>query len=187
MDVGSHRIVPFLVAAEATLRANPPCAVILDLRGDGGGEYIDTWHFVHVLSDLLAPGGRIFVLTNAQAFSAAITAAAFVKDAGGDRVTIIGDPVGYRLSFFSEGNKASLPNPKVCAYPQTARHDCQRSCDNWHECSWPNRFYPVTVKSLQLDIVVPLRFEDWNTPRRSPRDCAPASHAPGPKNMSSRP
>lgn len=162
-DVGSHQIVPFLAATEATLRAKPPCAVILDLRGDGGGDYTNTWHFTHALPNLLAPGGRIFVLTNAQTFSAAITTAAFVKDAGGDRVTIIGEPVGDRLSFFSEGNKACLPNLKVCAYPQTAKHDYQRPCDNWHECFWLNWFYPVRVKSLQPDIVVPLRFDDWNT------------------------
>jgi len=161
-DVGSQTIAPFLAAAEATLRANPPCAVILDLRGDGGGDYTNTWHFAHVLPDLLAPGGRIYVLTNSQTFSAAITTAAFVKDAGGDRVTIIGEPVGDRLSFFSEGNKACLPNLKVCAYPQTAKHDYQHSCDNWRECFWLNWVYPVRVKSLQPDIVVPLRFEDWN-------------------------
>jgi hypothetical protein len=162
-DVGSRRIAPFLSATEATLRANPPCAVILDLRGDGGGDYTNSWHFSHVLPDLLAPGGRIFVLTNSQTFSAAITTAAFVKDAGGDRVTIIGEPVGDRLSFFSEGNKACLPNLKICAYPQTAKHDYQHPCYSWHECFWLNWFYPVRVKSLQPDIVVQLRFEDWNT------------------------
>jgi hypothetical protein len=161
-DVDGHRIAPFLSALEATLRANPPCAVILDLRGDGGGDYTNTWHFAHVLPHLLAPDGRIFVLTNSQTFSAAITTAAFVKDAGGDRVTIIGEPVGDRLSFFSEGNKACLPNLKVCAYPQTAKHDYQHPCDDWRECFWLNWFYPVRVKSLQPDIVVPLRFEDWN-------------------------
>lgn len=164
-DVESHRIVPFLAAAEATLRANPPCAVILDLRGDGGGDYTNTWHFAHALPNLVAPGGRIFVLTNAQTFSAAITTAAFVKDAGGDRVTIIGEPVGDRLSFFSEGSKACLPNLNVCVYPQTAKHDYQQPCDNWRVCFWLNWFYPVKVKSLQPDVVVPLKFEDWNMGR----------------------
>jgi len=161
-DVGSHRIAPFLAAAEATLHANPPCAVILDLRGDGGGDYTNTWHLAHALPNLLAPGGRIFVLTNSQTFSAAITTAAFVKDAGGDRVTIIGEPVGDRLSFFSEGSRACLPNLKVCVYAQTAKHDYQQPCDNWRVCFWLNWFYPVRVKSLQPDIVVPLRFEDWS-------------------------
>lgn len=161
-DVGSHRIAPFLNAAKTTLRANPPCAVILDLRGDGGGDYTNTWHFAHALPNLIARDGRILVLTNSQTFSAAITTAAFVKDAGGDRVTIIGEPVGDRLSFFSEGSKACLPNLKVCVYAQTAKHDYQQPCENWRVCFWLNWFYPVRVKTLQPDIVVPLRFEDWN-------------------------
>lgn len=164
-DVDNHPIAPFLAATEAAFRAKPPCAVILDLRGDGGGDYTNTWHFAHALPNVLAPGGRMFVLTDSLTFSAAITTAAFVKDAGGDRVTIIGEPIGDRLSFFSEGNKACLPNLKVCAYPQTAKHDYQHPCSNWRECFWLNWFYPVSVKSLQPDIVVPLRFEDWSAGR----------------------
>ncbi len=164
-DVGDQKIAPFLVATEAALRAAPPCAVILDLRGDGGGDYTNMWHFAHALPNLLAPHGRIFVLTDSQTFSAAITTAAFVKDAGGDRVTIVGEPVGDRLSFFSEGGRACMPNLKVCAYYQTAKHDYAHSCDNWRECFWLNWFYPVRIETLQPDIVVPLKFEDWNAGR----------------------
>ncbi len=164
-DTDKQKIAPFLSATEAALRVNRPCAVILDLRGDGGGDYTNTWHFAHALPGLLAPGGRIFILTDSLTFSAAITTAAFVKDAGGDRVIIIGEPVGDRLSFFSEGGEACLPNLKVCVYYQTGKHDYEHSCDDWHKCFWLNWFYPVRVKSLQPDIVVPLRFEDWNAGR----------------------
>jgi hypothetical protein len=164
-DTDGQKIAPFLVSTEAALRANPPCAVILDLRGDGGGDYTNTWHFAHVLPRLLPPGGPIFVLTDSLTFSAAITTAAFVKDAGGDRVTIIGEPIGDRLSFFSEGGKACLPNLKVCVYYQRAKHDYQHACNDWHECYWLNWFYPVRVKSLQPDVAVPLKFEDWNAGR----------------------
>ncbi|GLQ88866.1 S41 family peptidase [Dyella flagellata] len=164
-DADGQKIAPFLVATEAALRATPPCAVILDLRGDGGGDYTNTWHFSHALPNLLAPRGRIFVLTDSLTFSAAITTAAFVKDAGGDRVTIVGEPVGDRLSFFSEGGRACLPNLKVCAFYQTAKHDYAHPCYSWRECFWLNWFYPVRVKTLQPDYIVPLRFEDWNAGR----------------------
>jgi hypothetical protein len=161
-DADGQRIAPFLATAEAALRARPPCAVILDLRGDGGGDYTKIWHFTHTVPGLLAPGGHIFVLTDSETFSAAITATAFTKDAGGDEVTIIGEPVGDRLSFFSEGGKACLPNLKVCVYYQTGKHDYANRCADWHECYWLNWFYPVKVKSLQPDVSVPLRFIDWN-------------------------
>jgi len=164
-DTGGQKIAPFLAATEAALRAHPPCAVILDLRGNSGGDYTRIWRFAHALPGLLAPAGHIFILTDPLTFSAAITTTAFVKDAGGDRVTIIGEPVGDRLSFFSEGGKACLPNLKVCVYYQTGKHDYGHACNDWHECFWLNWFYPVRLKSLQPDIIVPLTFEDWNASR----------------------
>jgi hypothetical protein len=164
-DTDGQRIAPFLAATEVALRTIPPCAIILDLRGDGGGNYTKTWHFAHALPGLLARGGHIFILTDPSTFSAAITTAAFVKDAGGDRVTIIGEPIGDRLSFYSEGGRACLPNLRVCMYFQTAKHDYAHACNDWHECFWVNWFYPVRVKSLQPDVLLPLKFEDWNAGR----------------------
>jgi hypothetical protein len=164
-DADGQRIAPFLAATEATLRAHPPCAVILDLRGDGGGDYTKIWHFSHALPGLLAPGGHIYVLTDPETFSAAITATAFTKDAGGDRVTIIGEPVGDRLSFYSEGGSACLPNLKVCVNYQTGKHDYAHPCTDWHQCFWLNWFFPVRVESLHPDVSVPLRFADWNAGR----------------------
>ena len=72
-DVDGQKIAPFLAATEAALRAHPPCAVILDMRGDSGGDYAKTWRFAHVLPRLLAPTGHIFILTDPLTFSAAIT------------------------------------------------------------------------------------------------------------------
>ena len=70
-----------------------------------------------------------------------------------------------RLWFFAEGGKTCLPNLKVCLYYQRRKHDYGHACNDWHECFWLNWFYPVRVKSLQPDIVVPLTFEDWNAGR----------------------
>jgi hypothetical protein len=69
------------------------------------------------------------------------------------------------LSFFSEGSKACLPNLKVCFFYQMAKHDYAHPCSDWHACFWLNWLYPVRVASLQPDIPVPLRFEDWNAGR----------------------
>lgn len=165
IDTDGQKIAPFLARAETALRADPPCALILDLRGDSGGNYTNIWHFTHALPDLVKPGGRIFVLTDPQTFSAAITATAFVKDAGGARVTIIGEPVGDRMPFYSEGGKACLPNLKVCVFYQTGKHDYVHGCHDWRECYWVNLAYPVRVASLEPDIFVPLTFEDWNAGR----------------------
>ena len=53
-------------------------------------------------------------------------------------------------------------------YVQTAKHDYAHACNDWHECFWINWFYPVRVKSLQPDIVLPLKFENWNAGRDEP-------------------
>jgi hypothetical protein len=164
-DTASHKIAPFLAKTEAALRANPPCAVIVDLRGDGGGDYTKTWQFAHSLPRVLGPRGHIYILTDSLTFSAAITTAGFIKDAGGDRVTIIGEAIGDRLSFFSEGGTACLPHLKVCLFYQTGKHDYAHACNDWHECFWLNWLYPVRVRSLQPDVVVPLRFADWSAGR----------------------
>jgi hypothetical protein len=164
-DSDHQRIADFLAATTTAFRAHPPCAVILDLRGNGGGNYTNTWDFAHALPGLLRPGGHISVLTDSLTFSAAITTAAFVKDAGGNRVRIIGEPVGDRLAFFSEGGKGCLPHLKACVFFQRGKHDYAHACTDWRQCFWLNWFYPVRVRTLQPDVLVPLRFEDWDNGR----------------------
>ncbi len=139
--------------------------MILDLRGDGGGDYTNMWHFTHALPDLIAPRGHIFVLTDAGTFSAAITSTAFAKDAGGDKVTIIGEPVGDRMAFYAEGGSGTLPHSKFSLSFETGKHDYGHPCRDWHNCFWLNWIYPVRVNSLQPDIVAPARFSDWNAGR----------------------
>ncbi|HEX9158919.1 MAG TPA: hypothetical protein VF835_01725, partial [Rhizomicrobium sp.] len=152
---------PFLSATETEMNAHPPCAIILDLRGNGGGDYTNMWHFTHVLPGLIRPNGHIYVLTDSGTFSAAITTTAFAKDAGGAKAIIIGEPVGDRLSFYSEGGGASLPNSGFSLSFETGKHDYAHPCDDWRNCYWVNWFYPVRVKTLAPDIAVPARFSDW--------------------------
>jgi len=164
-DTDGQMIQPFLQSTEGALRARPPCSVIFDLRGNGGGDYTNMWHFAHALPSLVAPGGKVYVLTDAMTFSAAITTAAFVKQAGGDRVVIVGEPVGDRMAFYAEGGDGTLPNSKFSLSYETGKHDYGRGCYDLYNCFWLNWLYPVRVKSLQPDIPVPLRFSDWNAGR----------------------
>ncbi len=162
VDTDGQKIQPFLKSTEAALRAHPPCAVIFDLRGNGGGDYTNMWHFTHALPDLIAPGGHIYILTEPETFSAAITTTAFTKEAGGDKVTIIGEPVGDRLAFYAEGGNGTLPNSKFTLSYETGKHDYGHACLDWRNCFWLNWIYPVRVKTLQPDILIPSTFADWN-------------------------
>jgi hypothetical protein len=159
-DQDGQKIAPFLKKTEAELEANPPCAAIVDLRGNGGGDYTNAWHFAHALPGIVK--GRIAVLTDPNTFSAAITTTAYLKEAGGARVSILGEPVGDRLAFYSEGNQGCLPNLKLCESYETGKHDYGAPCRDPDVCYWLNWFYPVRVTTLQPDAFIPQRFADWN-------------------------
>jgi len=162
-DADGQQIQPFIRSAKNALHAHPPCAVILDLRYSEGGDFTNAYSFMHALPKLVAPGGHIYVLTDAMTFSAAITTAAFVKEAGGESVTILGEPIGDRLAFFAEGNRGCLPNSKLCVDYATGKHDYTQRCSDWNVCFWLTWLYPVRVKTLSPDELIPVKFTDWNS------------------------
>jgi len=164
-DENGESISEFITATETDLSANKPCNVILDLRFDDGGNYMNTYGFANRLPDLVAPGGHIYLLTGPSTFSAGITTTAFVKQAGGERVTILGEPVGDRMQFFSEGGRGCLPNYALCVAYETGKHDYQNPCTNLDICFWPNYWYAVRVKSLDPDETIAQSFEDWRAGR----------------------
>jgi hypothetical protein len=164
-DVGDQHIADFVAATEADMRTNEPCAVILDLRFDGGGNYQNTAAFAKGLPDLTQPRGRIYLLTGPGTFSAGITTAAFLAQAGGDRVTILGEPVGDRLHFFSEGNRGCLPNRPLCVSYEQGKHDYAHPCTDWDICFWLNKLYPVQVDSLEPRETLTLSFPQWREGR----------------------
>ena len=161
VDQGGQSIKTFLSNTESHLRQYPPCNVIFDLRYDIGGDFVNTYSFARDLPKLIPAGGKIIVLTGAATFSAGISTVAFVKHAGQDRVVILGEPVGDRLQFFSEGGLACLPNYPLCVAYETGKHDYQHACTDWDVCFWLNYFFPLQVESLGPDEAIPLSFKDW--------------------------
>jgi hypothetical protein len=160
-DQGGENIKDFLSGTESRLRQVQPCNVILDLRYDDGGDFVNTYGFARALPKLIPPAGQIIMLTGPVTFSAGISTAAFVKHAGQGRVVIVGEPVGDRLQFFSEGGWACLPNSQLCVAYETGKHDYQHACTDWDVCFWLNYFFQFRVKSLDPDEVIPLSFKDW--------------------------
>jgi hypothetical protein len=162
-DRGGQKIKEFVSGTQRQLQQSRPCGVILDLRYDSGGDYRNTYGFAHDLPKLIRPGGRIIVLTGPATFSAGISTAAAVKHAGQGRVLIVGEPVGDRLQFYSEGGSACLPNSPLCVAYETGKHDYQHACTDWDVCFWLNYFFSFQVNSLDPDEVIPLSFSDWRS------------------------
>ncbi len=155
---GPKPIQEFLARASEEIRRAQPRNLVLDLRVNGGGDLNNTRDFVQSLPKLVP--GRIFVLTSPWTFSAAISTTGYLKQAGGDRVTIVGEMVGDRLEFWAEGRLARLPYSGAAMSYSTQRHDYKTGCKPYTDCHGAVVRNPISVRSLAPDIAAPLTIAD---------------------------
>jgi hypothetical protein len=156
-DVPGQSISEFLVRATDEIRRVRPRHVILDLRTNGGGDLNNTRDFVQSLPALVP--GRVFVLTSPWTFSAAISTTGYLKQAGRDRVTIVGEMVGDRLEFWAEGRLVRLPYSGAAMSYSSQRHDYHTGCRPYTDCHGPVVRNPISVPTLQPDIAAPITPE----------------------------
>jgi hypothetical protein len=137
-----------------------PRLLIVDQRFNYGGDYTKTYDVMTRLPDLIAEGGRIYVVTGGQTMSAGINSVAFLKAAGGERVTIIGTRIGDLERSYGESNPFVLPNSGIGMTFATGLHDVADGC--WERaCYWSDFFYNVAAGSLDPDIVVDPTFAEY--------------------------
>ena len=168
-NVGDAMIGDFLLEAFARIRQLTPEYVVVDVRFNSGGDLTTTGKTLATLPGLLAPDGRIYVLTNGGTFSAAITSANILKQAGGNRTRLIGEHPGDAQRFWAEGSRLCLPNSKACAQFTRGLHDYTRSCAGEAGCYYtvlardvPQLgLIPLAVNSLTPDVPVPFTFADY--------------------------
>jgi hypothetical protein len=163
-DDSGQSLRTFSHEAVEALRARPqsPSAIIVDLRFNHGGDYSLTHELMVSLGDIVGPGGRVYILTSGNTFSAAIVSIAFAKESAPDRTIIVGEEIGDRLQFWAEGWRFDLPNSGFRARYATAYYDLQHGCRGLFKCYW-GAFYlfPVIVDDLDVDISAPLTFEAY--------------------------
>ncbi|HEX8640413.1 MAG TPA: hypothetical protein VF704_04575 [Allosphingosinicella sp.] len=150
---------PFLARTLAELRADPPRNIILDLRFNLGGDLTLSRDFARALPGL-AQGGRLYAVTSGRTFSAAISTLGYLKQAAGDRLTIVGEPIGDRLEFWAEGDMVNLPGLGAMLLYATERHNYMTGCPE-ADCHANVRDHPIRVASLQPDVAAPLHFADY--------------------------
>jgi len=152
-------IEDFLRAARARLADTKPENLIVDLRFDGGGNIDPTVAFFNDLA--AAVPGRIYVIVSRLTFSAGIVAAAFVQQSAGDRVLIVGEPVGDRLHFWSEGKPICLPESKYCIQVTDGLWDLVNGCAQEPGCY--GDAFRVRVPELDPDLAAPMTASSWLT------------------------
>jgi hypothetical protein len=157
-DEPGHPIKPFVNSVEADIAADKPRAIVLDLRLDQGGNFTTTAHLMKHIADHV---DHVYVLTSAWTFSAGNVSLALAKFHGGDKVTIIGEPVGDRMRMWAEGGDMVLPNSRLDIGFATGLHDYTKSCFGEPGCFWAMYFYPMELKSWAPDVRVPYTFADY--------------------------
>lgn len=134
---------------------------VVDLRLDGGGNYLKLYDFSRKLPGYIKDSGKLYVLTDNHTFSAAIVTLAWLRYYGGTRTVIVGEHMGDREEFWAEGSHFVLPNSQLWMAFRTGYHDWEHGCYTWSRCFWPNVFYSVPAGKLGPDVTVAWKFSDY--------------------------
>lgn len=177
LDTDDQTLAGFLESMEKQRATLGRKNIVLDLRANGGGNLLLARDFM-IQWPTRVPG-RFYVLTSRETFSAAIASIAYLKQAGGDRVSIIGEPVGDRLMFFSDGLPVQLPHSGLFFLPAVVRMDYANGCREYEDCFEgivetgrpaaksllklpPNlQRLPLSVGTLEPDVHAPWTLESW--------------------------
>jgi len=157
LGTADEPIEDFMRAASARLGGRKPEHLIVDLRFDGGGNIDPTVAFFNGLAATVP--GRIYVIVSRLTFSAGIVAAALIEQSAGDRVVIVGEPVGDRLRFWSEGRTVCLPHTKYCVQVTDGLWDLERGCAQEPGCY--GDAFRVKVRTLEPELAAALTSETW--------------------------
>jgi hypothetical protein len=153
------------VLAAEVVPARPRC-VIVDLRLNSGGNFVNSLLFAQALPKVLGPEGQVLLLVSESTFSAAIVTAALLKAEGGDRVRIIGSEMGDNPKFWAEGSRVSLPNSRLEVKPSWGFQDWGEPATDPVGYFWPNVVWGPSRKiSLSPEIVVETTFADYRSGR----------------------
>ncbi|HEY8683800.1 MAG TPA: hypothetical protein VIM06_11570, partial [Rhodanobacter sp.] len=145
-DEDGYPITAFLEKVRAQIATNPPSNLIIDLRFDIGGNLLTTLDFMRQLPD--AVRGHTYLLVGSYTFSAGIISAAAIKKSGGSHVTVVGDEVGDRAHFWSEGANLPLPQSHYTFRYTDGQFNLKDGCTGEPGCM--DDKYPINVNFASL-------------------------------------
>ncbi len=155
-------IAQFFEHTLAELRRRRPRNIVLDLRFNMGGDLTIARAFMQALPGIAKD--RVYAITSGRTFSAAISSLGYLKQAAGDRLTIVGEPIGDRLEFWAEGDIMELPGLGALILYASERHNYMTGCPE-PDCHAAIREHPIRVRSLQPDISTHLSWADFSAGR----------------------
>lgn len=160
MSMPGEPIESFVASVKQRLRSAPRNAIV-DLRFDTGGDIGTTLDLMRLIARTVQ--GRIFVITSPYTFSAGIVSTAALLQAGGEKVTVVGQEIGDRTYWWSEHTPFCLPHSKACAAIQTGYWDLVHGCRGKPHCYGDQ--FGVRVARIPLDLPVKPSAADWREGR----------------------
>jgi hypothetical protein len=157
MDEEGQQFTPFLQETLQDLRAAPTRNLVFDLRFNVGGDISMSRDFLKEITRLVP--GRIYVLVSRYTFSAGIVAAAALKHDAAGRAVMVGEEVGDRLQFWSEGERACLPNSHFCLRRTSGMWDLVHGCKTEPDCYGDQ--FDAAAGSLTPQLDAPLSATAW--------------------------
>jgi hypothetical protein len=159
----AHGALPDQLAAIAA--GKPPGGwrrMILDLRFNDGGDERKTMPFTRALPDLLGTNGNLWILTGNATFSAAIITAARAKHFLTNRAHIVGETVGDRQPFWTNGGPPLvLRNSRIAIGHAYFKQDWANGCYNPAQCNPLQFLYGVAAGDLSPEVKVGWSFADY--------------------------
>jgi hypothetical protein len=136
--------------------------MILDLRFNDGGDERKTVDFTRALPELLGTGGNLWILTGNATFSAAIITAARAKHFLGPRAHIVGETMGDRNPFWTDGGPPLvLRNSGIAIGHAYFKQDWANGCYEPTLCNPLQWLYGVAAGDLSPEVTVGWSFADY--------------------------
>jgi len=153
-EQADEKISEFGKRLESAWRDPKTYVLVVDLRFNTGGN-LDLSKDLMTRLQQEAAGRPVYVITGRATFSAGLYHAAQWRQWG--KAIFIGEPVGDRLDYWSEGGNINLPNSKIAIH----------FADSFHRYShkdYPDRkpyFEELSIDSLEPDYPVSPSFADY--------------------------
>lgn len=146
-------------AAVEHVRACPNRTLLIDVRGNTGGDFLLTMPLIDAISQ--SASKQVVVLVDKFTFSAAIVFVAILKHRLGNRLKLIGEEMGDGLMFFAEGGLLELPTSGAVVRYSSAFHDWKNgTSDKTTPPEIARKIVPVGALKLDLEWVANCADED---------------------------
>ncbi len=158
-DPSESALPKAISAAVERVRACSNKTLLIDVRGNTGGDFLLTMPLIDAISE--SASKQVVMLVDKFTFSAAIVFVAILKHRLGNWLKLIGEEMGDGLTFFAEGGLLDLPTSGAVVRYSSAFHDWKNgTTDETTPPEIVQKIVPVGALNLDLEWVVRPAAED---------------------------